>query len=347
MKILLIGKTGRIGFELQRSLALLGEVAAPDRAGCDLARPDTLRAAIRAERPDAIVNAAAYTAVDEAERQPALAMRLNAEGPGSLAAEARAAGALLVHYSTDYVFDGRKDGAYLEDDEALPVNAYGRSKLAGEQAVRQAGGRHLILRTSWVHGAFGGSFLKTVLALMRERESLDVVADQRGAPTPAALVADATAWILAAYARAGARRAADFPFGTYHLAASGSTTWHGYAVLAARLARQAGMALRTAPQDIRPVPASASPRPAVRPANSRLDTARLRRAFGLALPDWQAGVEQAVRLIAQQWGERAQETAREARPERAGDSPQGQGAGLAQDRTHGQAQPGSASEPGQ
>jgi len=300
-RILLVGGNGQIGFELLRSLAVVGTVAAPGRAQCDLSRPDSLRAAVRAARPDVVVNAAGHTDVDGAEREPELAMRVNGEGPGALAAAAAEAGALLVHYSSDYVFDGARQGAYVESDAAAPLNAYGRSKAAGDAAVRAAGPRHLILRTGWVYGLHGGNFMKTVLELARRRETLDVVADQFGAPTGADLVADVTAHLLARYAGAARRgeASAAYPCGTYHVCAAGATSWHEYARRIVRQARRAGVALRLAPEAVRPVASGSSPRPARRPANSRLDCTLLQDTFGLALPPWESGVERIVALLAE------------------------------------------------
>lgn len=302
MKILVTGKNGQVGFELQRSLSVIGQVVATDRAECDLAVPESVRACVRQHQPDVIVNAAAYTAVDKAEQEPELADRINGQGPGVLAAEAEKIGALLVHYSTDYVFDGAKHGWYDEDDPVSPQSAYGRSKLAGEQAVRQATGKHVILRTSWVYGAYGLNFMKTVLRLIRERDSLGIVADQFGAPTGAALIADTTAHIVAEYANQALRPGGgrQFPFGTYHLAAAGETSWHEYACLVSQLARDAGYALKLQPDQIRAISTADYPLPAPRPANSRLNTAKLREAFKLELPAWQAGVRQAMQLIAGQ-----------------------------------------------
>ncbi|WP_459618465.1 dTDP-4-dehydrorhamnose reductase [Bordetella sp. 2513F-2] len=297
MKILITGKNGQLGFELQRSMAVVGEVVAADRSRCDLADPGSIRACVRAERPDVILNAAAYTAVDKAETETDLAMRVNGEGPGVLAQEAAELGALLVHYSTDYVYDGAKPAPYVEDDPTGPQSAYGRTKLAGEEAIRAAYARHLILRTSWVFGAHGANFLKTILRLVRQRDSLGIVADQSGAPTGAALIADVTAHLVARHAQATAGGQADFPYGTYHLAAGGEATWHQYACLVASLAAQAGIAIKATPENIRPIATSEYPLPAPRPANSRLDTGKLRATFGLALPDWQAGVRQAMQLI--------------------------------------------------
>jgi dTDP-4-dehydrorhamnose reductase len=296
MKILLMGGQGQVGFELQRSLAVLGDLAVAGRARCDLTDADAIRALMRAERPGIVVNAAAYTAVDRAESEPDQAMRVNGSAPGLLAREAEEIGALLVHYSTDYVFDGSKPGSYAEHDAVAPCNVYGCSKLAGEAEIQAAGDRHLILRTSWVYGAHGANFLKTMLRLMGERDVLNVVADQTGAPTGAALIADVTAHLLAQYLGANG---AGYPYGLYHLAAGGETTWHGYARLIAQEALDAGLPLRAKPDTVRPIATSDYPLPARRPANSRLDTGKLQSAFGLRLPSWEDGVRRTVRLLAE------------------------------------------------
>ncbi|MGE8363294.1 dTDP-4-dehydrorhamnose reductase [Cupriavidus sp.] len=286
--LLVTGSNGQVGFELRRSLAPLGNVIALDRAACDLSRPDTLRQLIRQYRPDVIVNPAAYTAVDKAETDADTAFAVNGAAAGVLAEEAKALGSLLVHYSTDYVFDGRKAGPYVELDAVDPQSIYGKSKLAGEQAIAASGATALVLRTCWVAGAHGGNFAKTMLKLGRERDSLRVIADQFGAPTTAALIADVTAQIIARHWLAGDRAA--FPAGIYHLAAGGETTWHAYATEVLRYAASKGVALKANPESIVPIPASEYPLPAPRPANSRLDTSKLRETFDIHLPDWQQGI---------------------------------------------------------
>jgi dTDP-4-dehydrorhamnose reductase len=292
MTILLLGQNGQVGWELQRSLAPLGAVTALDRGhGGDLAAPDALAAAARAMRPAVIVNAAAYTAVDKAEAEPELARRVNAHAPAALAREAAACGALLVHYSTDYVFDGSGDQPWAEDAPTGPLNVYGQTKLEGEQAIRASGCAHLILRTSWVYAARGGNFAKTMLRLAQERERLTVVSDQWGAPTSAELIADATAHAI----RQVRQRPQDA--GTYHLAAAGETNWFDYARFVIAQARQAHPALRWMVREIAPVPAAAYPTPARRPHNSRLDTRRLRAVFGLAMPAWTQGVDRLLNEI--------------------------------------------------
>lgn len=288
MKILLFGKNGQVGWELQRALAPLGELFALDRAdaalAADFVRPEALAATVRGVAPDVIVNAAAYTAVDRAEGEPALAHAVNAHAPGVLAREAAARGALLLHYSTDYVFDGSGSTAWTEDSPTGPLNVYGHSKLAGEAAIRASGCRHLILRTSWVYGARGGNFARTMLRLAQERDHLRVIDDQIGAPTGADLLADLSAHMLRAVGDGATG-------GTYHAAASGQTSWHGYARHVIGFARDAGLPIKVPPDGIEPVPTSAFPTPARRPLNSRLATDRLRARFGLVMPDWRLGVE--------------------------------------------------------
>lgn len=281
MKILLFGKNGQVGWELQRALQPLGEVAAFGSQEADFTRPDALADIVRRVRPDAIVNAAAHTAVDKAEAEPERANALNAAAPAVLAREAAALGAWLVHYSTDYVFDGSGSAARAEDAPTAPLSVYGRSKLEGEQAVRASGCRHFIVRTSWVYGARGGNFARTMLRLAGERERLTVIDDQVGAPTGADLIADVTAHLL--------RARCDEVSGTYHLCAAGETSWHGYASFVIDWARAHGLPVKAG--EVAPILTSAYPTPARRPLNSRLDTRRLRETFGLALPPWQAGVE--------------------------------------------------------
>jgi dTDP-4-dehydrorhamnose reductase len=279
MKILLTGCAGQLGRELKRSLASLGEVVACDRRQIDLADPDAVRDAVRAIAPDAIVNAAAYTAVDKAEAEPATAGAINTVAPGILADEAKRLGALLVHYSTDYVFDGAKPTPYIEDDVTAPLSAYGRSKRDGDLAISASGARYLTLRTSWVYGLHGANFMKTMLRLAREHDELRVVDDQIGAPTWTRHLADATAMILARD---------ETPQGVYHLAAAGETSWHGYAEAIVAEARVAGL-LEKLP-GVRRITSADYPLPALRPTNSRLDCSRFHRDFGLALPDWRTGL---------------------------------------------------------
>jgi dTDP-4-dehydrorhamnose reductase len=296
MKVLLFGKNGQVGWELQRALAPIGEVVALDfdSAGplrADFSDPESLVATVRAVRPDVIVNAAAHTAVDKAESEPELAHRLNAEAPAVLAREAAASGAWLIHYSTDYVFDGSGHTPRDEDAPTAPLNVYGRTKLEGEEAIRQSGCRHLLFRTSWVYGTRGGNFAKTMLRLAQERNQLSVVADQIGAPTGAELLADVTAHAVRA------ARAKPALAGTYHLVAGGETSWHGYASHVIEFARAAGAPIQVPGSAIAAVPSSAFPVPALRPKNSRLDTGRLRHAFEMTLPPWQAGVDRMLREL--------------------------------------------------
>lgn len=290
MRIVLLGCKGQVGWELQRALAPLGELTAldfdtPAPRTADFSQPQTLRPLLQALQPQLIVNAAAHTAVDRAESEPELARRINATAVGELATHAAETGALLVHYSTDYVFDGGGDQPREEDAPTAPLSVYGRTKLEGEALVRASGCAHLILRTSWVYAARGGNFARTMLKLAAEREALNVVADQVGAPTGAELLADVTAHT--------ARRTLAEPAlsGTYHVVASGETSWFDYARHVIEWARQRGQAIKVAPEAIRPVPSSAYPTPAARPLNSRLSTRKLRQTFDLHPPAWQAGVE--------------------------------------------------------
>ena len=282
LDILLLGKNGQVGWELQRSLAPLGKLVALGSAECDLANPDQLRDTVRSIKPALIVNAAAYTAVDKAESEPELARKINGIAPGILAEEAKKLGAWLVHYSTDYVFDGTKPGAYSEDDVTSPLSVYGSTKLEGEQAIRQADCRHLIFRTSWVFAARGGNFAKTILRLGRERDTLKIVADQFGAPTSAELIADVSALCLREVQRPGS----DTLSGIYHLVASGETNWHDYARFVLTHAAQLGYELKCHAENVAAIPTGGYPLPAKRPANSRLDTSKLQREFGLYFPDW-------------------------------------------------------------
>ena len=298
MKILLLGKNGQVGWELQRALAPLGEVVAldfdsPGPLAADFSNPESLAATVRAVAPQIIVNAAAHTAVDKAESEPDFARTLNATSPAVLAREAAVLGAWLLHYSTDYVFDGSGSTPWLEDSPTGPLSVYGATKLEGEMAIRASGCRHLILRTSWVYAARGGNFAKTMLKLARERDKLTVIDDQIGAPTGADLLADLSAHTL--------RTALQRPevAGTYHAVAQGQTSWHGYARHVIEVARAAGQPVKVAPDAILPVPTSAFPTPARRPGNSRLNTHKLRHTFALTLPQWQGGVD---RMLAEVMG---------------------------------------------
>lgn len=294
--ILVTGRTGQLGFELQRALAPFGAVVAVDRAGCDLAHADAVRDCVRRVRPAILVNAGAYTAVDRAETEREPAFAVNAAAPRVLAEEAARSGAALIHYSTDYVFDGSSPGRYREDDATAPLGVYGESKLAGERAIQAVGGNAWILRTSWVFGLHGNNFLRTMLRLAQERDSLAVVADQAGAPTSAALIADVTALLVRALAAPASALPLPAP-GLYHLAASGETTWHAYAQRVVARARALGLQTRMAPEQIRAIITAEYPTPARRPANSRLDCHRLEQALGIALPDWTLAVDQSVDLL--------------------------------------------------
>ncbi len=293
MKILLLGKNGQVGWELQRSLAPLGELIALDRNSTlcgDLTQLNALAETVRSIKPDIIVNAAAHTAVDKAESEVELARSLNALAPAVLATEAKRINAWLIHYSTDYVFDGSGNKPWLETDATGPLNVYGATKLEGEQLIQQSGCKHLIFRTSWVYGARGGNFAKTMLKLAQEHDSLNVINDQIGAPTGADLLADVTAHAIRI-----ARQQSDVS-GLYHLVAEGETTWHGYAGFVLGLAQNAGIQLKVKPEAINAVPTSAFPTPAKRPHNSRMNTAKLQNVFDLRLPNWQMGV---VRMMSE------------------------------------------------
>lgn len=291
-RILLFGTTGQVGWELRRALQPLGEVVAVSRAEADFDRPETLRSFFSL-RPTVVVNAVAYTAVDQAETDAERAMRVNGEAVGVLADEAGKCGALLVHYSTDYVFDGSKAGAYVETDATNPQSQYGRSKRAGEEAIVASGCDHLVLRTSWVFTSRGKNFLRTILRLAGERESLRIVGDQYGAPTSARLIADVTAQIVgrvAADRADGGIAAGRFESGIHHLAAAGTTSWHGFAEYIVERASASGWTPLVA-RTIDAIATSEYPVPAPRPPNSRLDTTRLSERFGIALPDWRTGVD--------------------------------------------------------
>jgi dTDP-4-dehydrorhamnose reductase len=288
MKILLFGKGGQVGWELQRSLAPLGELVALGTGSTELCgnfiNLEGIAETVRAVAPDIIVNAAAYTAVDKAESEPELSRIINASAPEVLANEAKRCGAWLIHYSTDYVYDGSGDQAWTETDATGPLNIYGKTKLEGEDAIRDSGCQHVILRTSWVYAARGGNFAKTMLRLAAERDCLNVINDQIGAPTGAELLADVTAHIIRV-----ARQRPEVS-GLYNLTASGETSWHGYAGFVIDYARRAGVPVKVMAESILPVPTSAFPLPAQRPKNSRLDTRKLQDIFGLSLPHWQSGV---------------------------------------------------------
>ncbi|AXT48550.1 MULTISPECIES: dTDP-4-dehydrorhamnose reductase [Chromobacterium] len=294
--ILLTGVNGQLGHQLRTALASLGNIVALNRTELNLSQADSILQALERHQPDIIVNPAAYTAVDRAESEVEQARSVNAAAPALLAQWAARRQALLLHYSTDYVFDGAGERPWREDDPVQPRSVYGQSKWEGEEAVRAAAPRHLILRTSWVFGAHGGNFLKTILRLAQERDNLRVVADQIGAPTSTALISEVTAALLRDYLR----KPTDFAYGSYHLAAQGETSWHGYARFLVAEAEKLGFTLRLSPADITPIATADYPLPAPRPANSRLDCAKLQRTFGLALPRWESGVEQVLAELAAQ-----------------------------------------------
>jgi dTDP-4-dehydrorhamnose reductase len=299
MKILLLGCNGQVDWELQRSLSVLGEVVAlgsdakknPQGLSGNLTDLDGLAQTEQTLHPDVIVNAAAHTAVDKAESEPELARTINALAPGVLAAEAHKLGAWLIHYSTDYVFDGSGTTPWVETDATGPLSVYGTTKLEGEQLVAANNPKHLILRTSWVYGARGGNFAKTMLRLASERETLTVINDQFGAPTSAELLADVTA-----HATRGLQSRPELA-GLYHCVASGETTWHGYARFVLQTARALGTVLKAGPEQVAPTNTLSYPTPAKRPLNSRLNTAKLQDAFNLTLPHWQAGVRRMLTEI--------------------------------------------------
>lgn len=282
--ILLTGRTGQVGWELARELAPLGQVIALDRSQMDLANPDSIRAAIRQAKPDVIVNAAAFTSVDDVEQQPELALRVNGVAPGIIAEEARRLGALLVHYSTAYVFDGTARRPYLEDDPPNPINVYGRTKLAGERAIAACGGAHLILRTSWIYSRRGTNFLLAILKLAREKKELAVVDDQIGSPTWARTIAEATARLLEK------RRRTNGAAGTFHLSAAGAVSRYGFAeeiiAIGRRLPGGSGPWAKALP-----VTSADYPLPAARPKYCALDNARIKQAFGIEMPDWKSQIQ--------------------------------------------------------
>jgi len=296
MKILLVGCNGQVGWELQRSLAPLGSLTAcdfdsPEPLRADFAKPESLRALVQRVQPQVIVNAAAHTAVDKAESEPEFARTLNATAPGVLAQEAQRTGALLVHYSTDYVFDGTGSAPRTETSPTGPLSVYGRTKLEGEELITRSGCAHVILRTSWVYAARGGNFARTMLRLAAERDALNVIDDQIGAPTGADLLADVTAQVIRAVQAQPALQ------GLYHCVAAGETSWFEYARFVIEWARARGQNIKVAPEAIAPIATSAYPTPAQRPLNSRLDTRKLQAAFGLQMPHWQHGVQRMLTEI--------------------------------------------------
>lgn len=285
MKILLLGQHGQVSQELQRSLNGQAELTILGRDQLDLAQPELIRQQVQRLRPELIINAAAHTAVDQAESEPELAFAINATAPGILAEAAAELRVPLIHYSTDYVFDGNHAEPYRESDATNPLSVYGRSKLAGEQAIQAAGGMHLILRTSWVYSQHGKNFLLTIQRLLQERESLSIVADQIGAPTWAGTIAQTTTQLVEQW-----RTGQAGPWGVYHLTAQGETSWFGFASAIAAHLRSQGKNVAT----LQPIPSSAYPTPAQRPLNSRLDCSRLQQDWHVQLPDWQAALEQCL-----------------------------------------------------
>lgn len=298
MNILLLGANGQIGWELQRTLAPLGQLEVCDRKAANLENLDDLRAVIRKYSPTAIVNAAAYTAVDRAESEPEKVYRINAEAVELLANEANRLNAWLIHYSTDYIFDGAKLGAYSETDVPNPLSIYGKTKLQGEELIMESGCKHIIFRSSWVYAFHGSNFVKTILRLAVERDELKVVADQFGAPTSAALIADITA--LSLYRLHHDKVFAEQVTGLYHLAPIGEISWHGFARYVIAEALNCGIILRTMPENVIPIATSEYPLPADRPANSRLDTQKLVNTFGVHLPLWQTHVQRLIIELSQQ-----------------------------------------------
>lgn len=299
MKILLLGANGQLGWELQRSLSPLGQIRACGRKEADLENLDSLQAAIRDYSPNLIVNAAAYTAVDKAESEPDKAYRINARAVELLADEAKHLNALLIHYSTDYIFDGKKSEPYVETDRPNALSVYGKTKLQGEVEIRQSGCKHLIFRTSWVYATRGSNFVRTMIRLAKERHELKVVADQVGAPTHADLIADVTALALAQYQNTSEEEASRLR-GIYHLTSAGETSWFDYASYIFELAEQGGLILKLKKNEVTPIPAEAYPVPAERPGNSRLSCEKLRQTFNLRLADWHYHVRYAVMELIEQ-----------------------------------------------
>lgn len=294
MKILLLGKEGQVGWELHRVLSTMGDLVASEQHELDLEYLDGVRRWVRQHAPDIIVNAAAYTAVDRAESEPEKAHRINAEAVGLIAEEAHRLNAWLVHYSTDYIFDGEKTSPYEEDDPANPLSVYGRTKFEGEERIREQHAKHMIFRTSWVYTARGKNFIKTILRLAKEKERLEIIADQHGAPTSAELIADVTALALH---RVGHMESSTGVAGTYHLVAQGETSWHGYAQYVLNVAREVGVSLKAAPEEVYPIPTEAYPLPAKRPLNSRLSASKLTRTFRVHLPDWRDHVRRVIQEL--------------------------------------------------
>ncbi len=299
MKILVTGKNGQVGFELMRSLAPLGTVVGIDIDECDLQDILAIERLLDKVQPELIVNPAAYTAVDKAESEPTLAHSINAKAPEVMAQYAASHNIPIIHYSTDYVFDGLKEGQYLETDEVNPQSVYGKTKALGEAAVRNNAPKHIILRTSWVFGSHGGNFLKTILKLAQERDKLSIVSDQVGSPTSAALLADVTAEIVKQIFEPGAIQ----KYGTYHLVSEGETSWHGYAQLIVAIANALEVKTKIYSDAIQPMKTADYPLPAPRPANSRLDTTKIKNVFMLTLPSWQDDVTKVLQVLIDPNGE--------------------------------------------
>ena len=295
MRILVTGKNGQVGHELLRSLASLGEVIGVDIEDCDLSQPNAIVALVDRVQPDIIINPAAYTAVDKAESEPAMAHAINAQAPEVLTKQAARRNIPIIHYSTDYVFDGKKIGAYTEEDMPNPQSVYGKTKWLGEEAVRNHTAKHIILRTSWVFGAHGANFLKTMLWLAQERDKLSIVADQVGAPTSASMLADVTAEIVRQLFESDAHH----KYGTYHLVADGEASWHSYAQLVVKLANAGGVVTKVTPEAIGAITTQEYPMPATRPANSRLNTDKIKRVFMVKLAHWQHEVERVLKQVLQ------------------------------------------------
>lgn len=293
IKILITGKNGQVGSELQRALAPLGQVVAVDSKQCNFLAPHQIRECVRSVKPDIMVNAAAYTAVDLAETHKDQAFAINAEAPRILAEEADRTGATLIHYSTDYVFNGKKEQPYTESDAPDPLSVYGHSKLAGEEAVITTAEKALVLRTSWVFGVHGKNFAKKVLELAREKETLKIVSDQFGSPTAASLIADATAQIIEQHSNGSQRT----PYGLYHLASAGKTTWYEYAKHIVQYAARKYPDIKTAPENVLPLSTADYPVAACRPKHSVLSTEKLRKDFGLTLPDWKESLDEILSFL--------------------------------------------------
>jgi dTDP-4-dehydrorhamnose reductase len=293
MRILVTGKNGQVGHELMTSLAPLGKLVGVDLKECDLTQSAAIDALLERVKPDIIINPAAYTEVDKAESEPTIAHAVNAQAPKIFARYAARHNILIIHFSTDYVFDGSKPEPYLEDDEANPKSVYGKTKWLGEEAVRKMAAKHIIIRTSWVFGAHGVNFLKTILKVAEQRDKLSVVSDQFGAPTSARLLANAVAQIVKELNEPGSYR----KYGTYHVAATGETSWHGYAKAVVEAAIKCGLETKLTPAQIKAVTTQENPMPAPRPANSRLDTTKVRTVFSVSLPKWQQEVEKVVKEL--------------------------------------------------